>query len=474
MDNNKIHSTPPAALASYFVEQLHARSELDISQHLFDSVERQSISPTIFQVWLGISQSTATLLRALKQEFSISLRTAGIKRLAKLRRSRHWETTVVELGGTAGILELLAQFSVDHVKATVKVLGRATRRKDEEGRGKTISGLVTALAPVLYPDASGPKSDERPLGQYYALLLAGCDTEFVDEKFIPLTSEHEKCLTQTLLNAHRDVFQRYCMEEVEDGEFGVIEEYSLLFSTVSCGKGITQGLSESMEFSFDIVKRLVESSNKAYTDKDHLVSQKIIVPLVRRTWKRRHTIEQSIFEEIITQSVRCLKRYPGEPNSLFAEKSVLYYVVLAWSTVPKSRTPLAGLIAELFDLESSNYELNLFFYWINTVIAWVRRPMRYQLLRLAILHFAKPSYGKPVTDIDEDTDLERISVRWNSTLFLLLDQQSSLQLLQRLHQIKGDSFVESDTWSSSIFKASSGQTDISLMLIYLGERKGRL
>jgi hypothetical protein len=88
-DTNLLRKSTPSNLASHFLGLLKndPASEDHISTKLFSLVEQEALPPKVLSVWLSISKSPNTLLRALQQDFSIFIRLIGIKNLSKSWRT---------------------------------------------------------------------------------------------------------------------------------------------------------------------------------------------------------------------------------------------------------------------------------------------------------------------------------------------------------------------------------------------------
>jgi hypothetical protein len=159
-DNNLLRRSTPPELASHLLALVEEYPEHQISTHLFNMAEQEAFSPMVLSIWLYIAASPETLLEGLKQDFSVSIRLAAIKRLAKTWQTKRWRRVWLAIGGTSGLISLLAQFSVAEIKAFLRYMN-CTKGPDTEERGKLMSELRHGLFPSAYSNAVQNTTEQR-------------------------------------------------------------------------------------------------------------------------------------------------------------------------------------------------------------------------------------------------------------------------------------------------------------------------
>ena len=176
LDDASLRTLRPHNLALRFRHVADQHSWDSIERHLLQRIEQEILPPTVFGMFLS-TVNKSSLLDALKQPFSRHVRKAANKHLGKRIRSADWEKTWCTVGGTQGLLSLLANSSVLEVKLLCQVIGRCAGRSGTKGeqRADAIAQLLRAILPASYPTTSFKTSDQRPLNRYYAYLVPACN-----------------------------------------------------------------------------------------------------------------------------------------------------------------------------------------------------------------------------------------------------------------------------------------------------------
>lgn len=102
----------------------------------------------------------------------------------RVLQSKGWQEVWDGVGGTAGLLNLLAQFSAAHVEKFLSRMSRRIKGPNDEDRGKRFAELLQGLLPPPPPDAILKTLDERRFidasgYSLYGKLVPACDSEFI-------------------------------------------------------------------------------------------------------------------------------------------------------------------------------------------------------------------------------------------------------------------------------------------------------
>jgi len=443
------------SLALYLCELLQHHDEHEISRYLFSAVENESLPPSTFSIWMNISTSTSTLLRALEQDFSIHIRYAAMKRFKKLVRHRDWIQVWNGLGGTLGILKLLSQFSVKEVQRFISCLPRQLDRPENaEQRGK-MTELLQGLLPSIYPSSPFKTSDERPLTSIYSMLVPGCTSEFVDgvlqEEKSPLLDGRNKT---GIISGHYKLLRRHCLNivnQIPSYPAHVNKYLDSLFTTSPPLPSQLPRFSESMLFSLDILRKLVARPGLQIPGKSILIH--IIEPLIRRVQKKR--LPWGDVEEVMDLVIKYLDTHPEEGTHLtFNTGSFIYFSMLFWIRCdPSNRPKFEGYLVSA--LCNAPHDRHRILRDVRKILKKAPRALRYRLLRIVFLHCPKI-----MADINSPEGLLD-GEGWPCEVFFDVERNEAIELLQRLRNVnKTDNFIRqsSDFAELSILISDSSQT----------------
>jgi hypothetical protein len=456
METRLLRTLTPANLASHLLGLLkkNPASEGHISSELFRLAEAEALSPKVLSIWLSISKSPNTLLRALQQEFSISIRLIGIKNLAKSWRTDHWKELWDGIGGTAGFASLFAQFSVVQVKVFLYHMGRCIRGADIEAKAEAFTELLGRL--LLDPDNT--TVDERPLidtstSSWYAWLLPTDHRPFEESEL------YQK--NRLVWHARHRLLQQYCSNENVPYDSSLSDLEPLLqYDTVEPNL-----YSESIAFYIQLLRQLIEKPDIASSNNICFFNT-LIIPLARRSWNGRKRGGLRQLKEVIDLSLEYLEVHPKETERLnFDHKGFIYYIVISWATLVSDRpffeAALVNVLQKVRSADKKDFWLRF-----SSVLGWVRRPLKYSLLRLVFLH-----YGRWNRNIDLEQDLKDLGIGlWPQEVFLDMDRVYGLDLLQRLRKAEDDDVLSSSRSGGQISVCSSSGEfgDISILLGVLG------
>ncbi|KAH7113225.1 hypothetical protein B0J11DRAFT_541743 [Dendryphion nanum] len=426
LDTSKVRASKSADIANYFKELRSSITNESITDALIDAIESGSIEPSVSIIWLGVSDSPITLKKALQQRISIQVRHAGIKRLKKvLESTAKWKNTWDGLGGTRGLLELFSNFSVNEIRAVCSALGSCAKRDNAEEKRATITELLKALLPQAFPDTEIRTADNRPLDRHYERLVSSCTPEVVTEVFgHGLDDVWKEVPRRLLLSNHPETFRAITLISIFGGGKTNHTWLSRLAQQYPATSGPNPGISASMQFSINLLKKLVEEEKVHVSGKEFI--NQIVEPLIRRAFRKR--IEWTDTQALIRLTVIYLDKHPEVGMELSRDHgSLLHLAALCWSRKP-------DLFAENFGrlLRHANRgETSMSFYIFNSLLKGVAKSRRY-----ALLHYCyQEAFGR---DLNSAEHLKDIPGPLPHQIWSGIYPDQALDLLARMRTIRGD------------------------------------
>ena len=273
-----------------------------LTANLVEALERDSLSPYVVGTWLSCCEDVNSVVSLLSCSCRLVRKDALITMKRWLRGSR-WRDMWQRLGGVRGILDFLAESSLDDVSLAMMAIRKsvpapvaATEREDE--RRALVTELTKCLFSRIFPGATHSNPDDRQLQNYYAQLLPACTADFflaslgrelaqtpwlhwVFSSASALT-HHCASIREAILTSigKDDTFskniQRYCRP--------LLRDYAR-----SCPGSLW---SESMTFSWDLLSALHQTNSPAPDDIS--IIQDLVMPLLHRLTmpKRRSHAEE--------------------------------------------------------------------------------------------------------------------------------------------------------------------------------------
>lgn len=429
LDNAIIRQLEPRGLALYFRRILTTNSEAAVSGHLLEAVKHGSVTPMVFCVWLTIARLPSSLSNALTQEHSLIVRRVAIKQFGKELKGSRWRTTLDELGGTPGLLSLIAQFSVAEVQLFVKAVARYVKGAEVDEKRERVEELLRGLLPRLFPDTPHKSLDGRPLTKHYAYLTLCSTSELLAlalrSKLFPFSQWLPASLT---LKYRSELLRQLSLNKIfekDSGQSGLSDCLSdLLGRSPSCSSP-EPGFSESMLFSLELLRRLAQDSSAKFPER--MFMSRLVEPLLRRAIKKK--LDWASIQEIIDLTIRYLRVHPNETiNISFSSGGFLHSLVRCWS----AREPLfhKQLVETLELIPKSQASISNY----AGILLVLRRSLRYNLLRLCFLYV---SIHKRDIGIDEGLNDLRVG-QWPCSIFTRLEPGDALNLLRRLRRVKND------------------------------------
>ena len=429
LDNAIIRQLEPPGLALYFRRVLTTTSEAAVSGHLLEAVKYGSVTPVVFCIWLTIAKSPSSLSDALTQEHSLIVRRVAIKQFGKELKGNRWRTILDELGGTPGLLSLIAQFSVVEVQLFVKTVARYVKGVEVDEKRERVEELLRGLLPRLFPDTPHKSPDGRPLTKHYAYLTLCSTSEFLA---LALRGESFPLLqwlpTSLTLKYRSELLRQLSLNKIfkkDSSQFDFFDCLSdLLGRSPSCSSP-EPGFSESMLFSLELLRRLARNNSAKFPKR--MFVPRLVEPLLRRAIKKN--LGWTSIQEIIDLTIRYLRIHPNETVDIsFSSGGFLYSLARCWS----AREPLfqKQLLEALEMIPKSQASVSNY----AGILLVLRRSLRYNLLRLCFLYV---SIHKRDIGIDEGLNDLRVG-QWPCSIFTRLEPGHALNLLRRLRRVKTD------------------------------------
>lgn len=329
LDTRRVRSCTIGQLCDYFKE-LQNQLTLDVvTQQTLETIERGSIAPKTFQVWLGVSRSPSAVAKGLQQRFSVLVRKHSIKHLGKLLYSKTWKYTWDTLGGTRRLLNVFSDLSVDEVRQTCKTLGKVGRGEDLNEKRECITGLFMGLQPSTYPKALFKTTDKRPFARYYRYLVPSCTKELV-EKILDagLGVMFKAGIHKSLAQYHPNVVQAQQIEALSNNTVpSKLQRLKDLFTEYPKAHGNQiQGFSASMECALTIFHTIVNT--EAAELEDGCFVNSLVGPLLRRARKKKAKWSQ--IEEIIDLTMQYMEKQPAAGKLITATRAcdVLHLIAI--------------------------------------------------------------------------------------------------------------------------------------------------
>lgn len=423
LNNKIIRDSSPPELARYLRTQHKISDWRTISDHLISSVESGSIPPDAFQIWLSVCKDVNATVALLRQEVSILGRHVAIRRFAKYMRTdaglqAAWEA----VGDVRGLAELMASFSVDHVRLlcnSIAYSGTATGAVNQ--RQNVISKLYESLSGA----GSVPNPDTRPLQPHYRLLLPACAAETA------LTHTTTGEPGRRVLHVHAAAFEKKIFRELfpDIGEAKKVSEYLNI-------------LDKSRQFALAVLKQIASDTRALKRNGDSIMSA-LILPLLSRAHSSHshHTTYQ-----VLHLAMQCANQEPKVAEAIDLDrKGLLFYAVQHWKR-SHDREKAEHLLCALISATPRKRDI---ISDIPILARTIEPRLRYPLLRMFLLH-AK-GYGTDISSEAEDDDekIANLGKSWSVDTFVYLHAPSALRLFKRLAKIHADGkfiSIKSDLW----------------------------
>jgi hypothetical protein len=422
-----IRASAPAEIAQHLRDVRTVSSDEEITQNLLQSIGCGSILPSTYAIWLGVSQSSSAVREALKQQFSIQIRQSGIKRLSKVFKSAKWANLWDTLGGTNGLMGLFSDFSVHEIHNVCFSISTSTKGPDLETKRIKVTELLKALLHPLFPDTPYRTPDSRPLFRLYQRLVPGCTPEFVGDILNQKvegewTHFHNHFLFRSHTDTLRDLSLQTIFKERTNGRQWLLS----LTGKHPSAAGTYPKFSASMQFAFEVLRRLVKEESSTLSDDDFL--EGLVEPLAKRAIRRK--IDWNYTQEIFDLTVCYLNRRPGA-----AKKLVLYYgrllhvAAICWTRRSEMFESSVSALLLIWFKEQPRREVRISAF--QDIMTGLPRTRCYDFLKFCY----KTLTGR---DIDNVEDLKTIEGVLSSDLLDRFTPEHALVFFTRLRSARGD------------------------------------
>ena len=177
LDDEYLRIARPQDVALYLrrIALSRQHNQEAITRQLLQAVESQALPPMVYALWTSSCPDHSATIAGLQQSHSIIVRSSAIRNFRRRFRTADCESLWCTLGGTEGIVRLLANFSVVHVKEFCKAVARcSTSRHSTTNRQELVTDLLQALT------SKERNIDDRSLLSIYTKLVCTCTTELQD------------------------------------------------------------------------------------------------------------------------------------------------------------------------------------------------------------------------------------------------------------------------------------------------------
>lgn len=171
MDYNLLLRSTPSAVARHLRDLIRLHGEGHVSDGILAAIQNELVPPTVMSTWLSVTKTPIPNISALVQTLSPTAQIFAIVRLAIFPRTHCWKEDWDGLGGTQGILGLLAKFSVDSVNKFARGVSRSYRSTRSNQKEDAIDELVKCLFPSIFPERKFANPDPRPLRSCYMVRI---------------------------------------------------------------------------------------------------------------------------------------------------------------------------------------------------------------------------------------------------------------------------------------------------------------
>jgi hypothetical protein len=463
LSTNLIRVSAPAEIAQHLRSVRTACADYEITQNLLREVEHGSIQPSSYAIWLGVSRSPVAVREALKQKFSIQIRQFGIKRLSKLFRSMKWNDTWDLLGGTQGLLVLFSDFSVLEIQNVCRTIGASTKGPGLEAKREKVTELLKALLPQIFSDTPHQTPDPRPLFRLYQRLLPGCTPGFVETVLNhKIKGEWIHFRDHVLFRSHPATLRNLSLQVIFKKRTNSRQWLLALTGKHPSATRIYPGISASMQFSLEVLRRLVKEESSTLSDDDFL--EGLVEPLAKRATRKK--IHWKYTQEIFDLTVCYLNKHLDAAKKLeMYYGRLLHAGAICWSRrselFKKSFSALLSIWLKHHpgnELEISN---------LQSIMTGIPRSRRYEFVRFSY----RTLTGR---DIDNGEDLKGSKGILDPNLLDKLTPEHALVFFTRLRSARGDKDLVargpagySITGITSSPKESTGDPDmIQITLIH--------
>lgn len=179
LEHEALRTASPKDVALH-LHNIALNKQLDsdtITEQLLEAIGSESLPPMVYALWTSSCPDHSATVAGMRQSQSIIVRSSAIRNFRRRFRTADCEGLWRAFGGTEGIVRLLTQFSVVHVKEFCKAVARCSTSKNGTSTRRT---LVSDLVQTLTSGTKEQNPDERSLLHLHAKMIYTCTTDFKD------------------------------------------------------------------------------------------------------------------------------------------------------------------------------------------------------------------------------------------------------------------------------------------------------
>lgn len=427
-------------VAAYIRELLVQHSALVICDSLLRGVEDELFEADVLSVLFTCSKSVSATISCLRSKVSTAVRHAALVYFAKLWRGREtWQKAWDEMDGTKGLVEWLAQASVNEVRDIISIMARASIGKERlSAKEASIDQLFLTLCPAgnidIKPIRQISNSDQRPLQRIYHKLITACSPRLVDEWIKRSDDQIKKDVPfKRLIEAQGDVLLRHIEEAMRTNTplphwwyRETLEQYSLRRPDLP---GEEHYFSASMEYSERILQwRLKNLDSRAWPVG---VSETSIYEALLRRCLKRTNLPKKRLRDIVVLGLDFIQARQNNAGSDFQKVKLWTLLSKRWvhSVDRWDDLFIQSLDLNLVGNTDPNHTLMRF-----SDLSRLDKERRWDLFRLCNIHI--PEHG---VDLDTSSDLSKLARKsWQRELFDQFEVKKSFMLLRRLLDVYKD------------------------------------
>lgn len=429
LDNRFLRTANPKNVALHLRELALANAEnlSVISDQLLTAIASESIPPMVFALWTSACPDDSATFAGMHCSHSIIVRSSAIRNFRRRLRTANCEQLWTALGGTEGIVALLASFSVIHVKEFCKAVARCSTSKQITAKRQS---LVTDLLKALTSSSGEPTPGSRNLLDHYTKLVHTCTPDFKTQWISQRGySDLDMVKIFELDVAH---YQQQCIRAVAESGGTLRSDFEIyvpLFRSMPQRPyAADTSISESMAFA---VKFLETAQQAGVVLKRVAWLDQTIHSLLNRILRRKSSYESA--QKILASIAYCLRRQSDDvPLQQYAstwDEKYWRNMVQLWQRHPPTYEPI---LTPLLQAHNVRLELLRSPYRkekpsIEACLSTTKRYLRYRLLRWIFINH--PGFR---VDINEGTQLkENLTISFSPDLLFLLPSADALSLFER-------------------------------------------
>lgn len=468
LDPRILRSSQPADVAKHLQDVQQCSSDDFITKTLFELIELESVAPTAFKQWLDIARSPDTVRAALTQSTSNAVRRLAIKKLRKLLSSTLWQETWDILGDTPGILKLLSDLSVQEVTHICRVFVRSvqvgSKTGDVQAKRSKFTELFTTLSSQPCPNETAAYTidDQRQLRSIHERLISTCTNNFVSHLATKDLLKIGKN-SHRLLLAHADILQslaiRYVFENYTPGQIWLAP----LLSGYPSATTNVPGISASMRFAINVLRRLATEDAKAPLPSTYVITD-IVVPLLKKALRK--SVDWTTIQMIMDLTLSYLERQPDAVKALNLQSGQFVHLAgVCWSQRPDK---FEKQFSNVLSLPFTKIERKMFFMVMaTTLLSKVSKGRRYALLKF----YHQGLFQSVIGNADSSSHTHPVIV--HTLLDKLLPPKDALALFSCMRNVKGDeNLVDKDYDSNKPWGSSNSGVDVDMWHVILLSKSG--